>query len=123
MDYTKGIRTYNNMEILKECNETGGATINGGKVVRYEKGFTVARDEGITAGDVNSLILYGVIMDSESWGLWYDDQADMWGLDLDNIYTEDKGEALRLAIFYNQKAIYSWEDKKTIYMTEKEATQ
>lgn len=118
MDYTKGIRLYNSMEILKECNATGGATINNGQVIRYKEGFTISRDAGITAGDVNSLILYGSIMDADAWGLWYDDEADMWGLDLDVIYTEDKGEALRLARLYNQKAIFSWSDKKSIYMTE-----
>ena len=123
MDYTKGMRLYDNMRILKECNETGGATIKDGKIKRYKTGFTVSRDKGITAGDVNTLILFGAIMDADTWGLWYDDEADIWGLDLDLIYTEDKAEALELARLYNQKAIYTWGDKKSIYLTEEERTQ
>ena len=106
----KALALYNYLE------ENKGGTIKNGEIMEYQDGYQVAtrETEELEFQSLGGLLLYLDACELDSFGAWYD--AGAWWLDLSSVHIKSKKEALELAKQENQKAIYSWKTKKSIFI-------
>ena len=104
------------LSLYQYLKENKGGTIKEGKIMNYNKGFQVAtRDtEELEFSSLGGLLLYLDACEIDTFGAWYDTGA--WWLDLSSVHIKDKNQALELARRENQKAIFDWKTKKSIYI-------
>ena len=113
--------------LLHETKKHGGLTFTiNREIVEFKKGYQVSvkdihridtfylNDEMITKTIYELLKKLYMTKGDYFVGTWFDDENVLY-IDI-SIYVKDKKEALELAKKHNQKAIFDWDSKTSIYL-------
>lgn len=108
--YSKDLKAY----IIKN----NGVSVFNNSIKEYKTGFTLATDKSNykTFKSIDTMLLYIYKTGIKNYGVWYDDEEKVYGIDTDIIRVSSKRQAFNLCKLYNEKAFFSWYSKKSVYV-------